>query len=79
MKLYLQQQFNLQLKFSFPTTTISSLRSPTTNLSSNWSEPIVNINGPEEVISEEASQNKHLCDYCKETNYTNPYYDTDFT
>jgi len=49
------------------------------NLSSNWSEPIVKIVGPEELISEEVLESKHICEYCRETNYSNPYYDTDFT
>ena len=49
------------------------------NLSSNWSEPIVKIIRPEELISEEVLENEHICEYCRETNYSSPYYDTDFT
>ena len=49
------------------------------NLSSNWSEPIFKIIGPEELTSEEVLENKHICEYCRETNYSSPYYDTDFT
>jgi len=45
------------------TTTVSTVRSTT----------------PKEVIPEEVLENKHICDYCRETNYSSPYYDTDFT
>ena len=49
------------------------------NLSSFWSEPIVKTFRPEIIEPESLLEDKHQCEYCRETNYSSPYYDTDFT